>query len=67
MPEMTGPELQSELLKRGVHIPTIVITAVQDERVAERTAALGAAAFLTKPLTGEALIAAINSAVERRN
>jgi FixJ family two-component response regulator len=67
MPEMSGPDLQCELLKLGVHIPTIIITAIEDESVAARTASLGAAAFLTKPLTGEALIAAIRSAAKKRN
>jgi FixJ family two-component response regulator len=33
MREMTALELQRELLKRGVHIPTIVITAVENESV----------------------------------
>lgn len=59
MPGMTGLDLQRELLKLGVHIPTIVITAVDDESVAE-AASLGAAAFLAKPLDHDLLIGAIN-------
>lgn len=61
MPGMTGLDLQRELLRLGVHVPTIVITAVEDERIAASARSLGAAAFLTKPLTGEALIAAIDA------
>ena len=67
MPEMTGLELQSELLKLGIHVPTIVITASADERIAANAASLGAAAFLTKPLAQDALMAAINSAAKRLN
>jgi FixJ family two-component response regulator len=61
MPEMTGLDLQSELLRLGVHIPTIVITATDDETVAGRSAALGAKNFLFRPLKREALMKAINS------
>ena len=60
MPGKTGLDLQLELLKLGVHIPTIVITAVEDESAAEAAASLGAAAFLTKPLDHDLLIGAIN-------
>ena len=67
MPEMIGPDLQRELLKLGVHVPTVVITAVEDERVAADPKLLGAKAFLSKPMNNESLMAAINSAVEKRN
>src|SRR5262245_4588416 len=59
MPGTTGLDLQRELLKLGAHIPTIVITAVEDESIAE-AASLGAAAFLTKPLDHDMLIGTIN-------
>ncbi|MBR0777226.1 response regulator [Bradyrhizobium diazoefficiens] len=62
MPEMSGLDLQRELVKLGVHIPTIVISAVEDERVVTEAKSLGAAAFLSKPLSAEALMAAISSA-----
>jgi FixJ family two-component response regulator len=65
MPDMTGIELQRELLKLAVSIPTIVITASDDESIAASAAMLGAAAFFVKPIPGDALIAAINSARER--
>lgn len=67
MPEMTGLDLQRELLKLGVDIPTIVITAVEDESIAASATSLGAEAFLFKPMSREALMAAINSAVRKRN
>jgi FixJ family two-component response regulator len=34
LPEMTGLELQRELLNLGIHIPTIVITGVDEESIA---------------------------------
>lgn len=61
MPDMTGSELLSELLNRGVNIPTIVITANDDKVVAARAVALGAAGFFLKPVSQSALITAINS------
>jgi FixJ family two-component response regulator len=64
MPEMSGLDLQRELLTRGVHIPTIVITAVDDDSVAATAASPGAADFLLKPLMRERLMAAINSAAK---
>lgn len=67
MPEMTGLDLQRELLKLGVHIPTIVITATNEERVATSATSLGAEAFLLKPMSHEELMAAINSAVRKRS
>ncbi len=62
MPEMTGIELQRDLLDRGIHIPTIVITASDDKRIASSAASLGAAAFFLKPVPRDPLMAAIASA-----
>lgn len=67
MPEMTGLDLQRELLKRGIDIPTIVITAVDDDDVMASANSLGAEAFLFKPVGQEALMAAVKNAVKRRN
>jgi FixJ family two-component response regulator len=65
MPEMTGIELERELLNRGVRIPTIVISANDDESIAASAASLGAVAFFVKPVPRGALMAAINSAKKR--
>jgi FixJ family two-component response regulator len=67
MPDMSGLDLQRELQMRGVHIPTIVITANADENVASSATSLGAATRLPKPLAREALMAAIKSAVKKWN
>jgi len=66
MPEMTGIELQRELLNLGVRIPTIVITASDDESIAS-AASVQAAAYLVKPVSRAALMVAINSAVKTEN
>jgi FixJ family two-component response regulator len=67
MPEMTGIELQRELLKRDVRIPTIVISASDDKNIVASAAFLGAVAFFTKPVPGDALVIAINSAKKRHH
>ena len=67
MPEMTGLELQRELLAIGVHIPTIIMTALDDEHVAVTAKSLGAIAFLSKPLSQDTLIAAIRAAGNKLN
>ena len=65
MPEMTGLDLQREFLKLGIDIPTIIITAVEDEGVAADAASLGAEALMPKPISRETLMAAINSATRK--
>jgi DNA-binding NarL/FixJ family response regulator len=66
MPEMTGIELQRELLNCGVSIPTIVITASDNRSIAATAASLGAAAFFLKPVPRHALMIAIKSAMDTR-
>ena len=65
MPDMTGIELQRELLNCDFHIPTIVITASDDKQHAASAVSLGAVAFLLKPVPQDALIAAVHSAQKR--
>jgi len=67
IPEMTGFDLQRELLRLGFRIPTIVTSALGDARLAAGSISLGAAAFLHKPLTGERLMAAVKSAARSEN
>ncbi|HTC05755.1 MAG TPA: response regulator [Xanthobacteraceae bacterium] len=65
MPEMTGMELQLNLARRGVPIPTIIITAHDEAGMRERCKSAGAVAYLSKPVSDTALFAAIESAVKR--
>jgi FixJ family two-component response regulator len=62
MPEMSGLELQRHLSRKGIHIPTIVITAHNEAGARERCESAGAAAFLSKPLQDTSLLAAIDEA-----
>lgn len=63
MPGMTGLELQEQLSRSGVSIPTIVITAHGDAALRDRCLDAGVAAYLAKPFDCDALLASINSAV----
>jgi FixJ family two-component response regulator len=63
MPEMSGVELQQHLTRKGIRIPTIVVTAHGDAGVRERCEAAGAIAFLLKPLQDTALFAALDRAI----
>lgn len=65
MPEMTGLELQQHLVKAGIRIPTIVVTARDGLGTRERCRSAGAVAYLLKPLQEASLISAINSAMGR--
>jgi FixJ family two-component response regulator len=66
MPDRTGADLQRELLRRGIKIPTIVITARDSAPQREECRSLGAAACLNKPVMPQDLIGAINSAIPSR-
>jgi CheY-like chemotaxis protein len=64
LPGMSGPELHLELARRGIHIPTIFITAQRDRIVGERLVAQGAIACLFKPFGDAALLDAVTAAVK---
>jgi FixJ family two-component response regulator len=64
MPGMSGPELHEELKRRGQRIPVIFITGQRDETVRARVLKQGAAAFLLKPFSDTALLAAIKTALQ---
>jgi FixJ family two-component response regulator len=63
MPEMTGPELRRELIRRGHHIPTIFITAHADFALRSDIRE-GAAECLIKPFSEAALLAALKIALD---
>ena len=56
MPEMTGPQLQEELLKSDLVLPIIFISAYGDVPTTARVMKKGAVDFLTKPVDKDALI-----------
>ena len=61
MPGMTGPDLQSELIRRGHRVPVVFITARPEDAVRERVMGNGAVAYLSKPFSDTALLDAINT------
>lgn len=58
LPDMSGLEVVQQLRREGSlkRIPWIVLTALDDEAMRQRTSELGADAYLTKPLQPQALI-----------
>jgi FixJ family two-component response regulator len=64
MPGMSGPELYQELKRRRQQIPVIFITGQRDEAIRDRVFKQGAAGFLLKPFSDEALLAAIKTALQ---
>jgi FixJ family two-component response regulator len=66
MPGMTGLEVQERMNRAGMDVPVIFITAHEEEGVEEQALRAGAAGFLRKPFTEEALVGLIRSAMSRR-
>jgi FixJ family two-component response regulator len=62
MPEMSGPELQLELIRRGYDVPIIFITARGDDKVRDEVLGNGAVAYLLKPFTELELTTALAAA-----
>ena len=62
MPEMTGLELLLNLARRGVQIPTIIITAHDEAGTRARCKSAGAIAYLAKPVNETSLFAAVDAA-----
>jgi FixJ family two-component response regulator len=57
---LTGFDIQEKLASKGIRIPTIAVSALDDAETRERARKLGAAAFFRKPVDGQALIDAIH-------
>ena len=62
MPGMDGLELQRHLIATH-RIPIIFITDLRDAKTREQAVRAGAVSFLNKPVSEEALIDALNSAL----
>jgi FixJ family two-component response regulator len=65
MPVMSGVELCRHLKETGRWIPTILVTAYEDDSVEERIHTLGIECQLRKPLEEAELIDCLRSACER--
>ena len=66
MPQMTGLELQKELLARGNQIPIVFITALGDRATRTQILETGAIDCLLKPFSAEALLQAVEQALKPR-
>jgi FixJ family two-component response regulator len=65
MPGMNGLELQRHLTVSRQEIPVIFITAHGDEEARSRALGEGAIAYLFKPFSEDALLNAVQAALER--
>lgn len=63
MPGLSGFEVQQQLVERHLALPVIVITGYDTAEARKRALSLGARAYLSKPVDGEALLLAISEAL----
>jgi FixJ family two-component response regulator len=66
MPGMNGFDLMETLISKGIHAPVICLTASDDVKSREQAREFGAVAYFTKPVDDQALIDAINLAIQTR-
>lgn len=64
MPGMSGPALSNELKESGIHLPTIFITANQEDGAHVQMVKDGAVACLYKPFSDSELSDALAAAVK---
>jgi len=67
IPGLSGPELQSRLVASGSTLPIIFLTGHADTATTVRTIKAGAEDFLTKPVSSEMLLEAIERALVRQD
>jgi RNA polymerase sigma factor (sigma-70 family) len=63
IPDLSGPELQDRLGKAGSTLPIVFLTGYADVPTTVRTIKAGAEDFLTKPVSSEQLLHAIEQAL----
>jgi FixJ family two-component response regulator len=65
IPGLSGPDLQDRLTELGSTLPIVFLTGHPDVRTTVRTIKAGAEDFLTKPISSEQLLHAIEQAMTR--
>lgn len=65
MPNMSGDELQAELIRRNIHLPIIFLTAYGDIPTSVRAIKHGAIDFLTKPVSSKLLLERIQIVLQQ--
>lgn len=63
MPEMSGLEVQQQVVARGLQIPIVFVTAHWDDELGRHAAAGGARAVLRKPLDHDELVRLVREAL----
>jgi len=63
IPGLSGPELQDRLSQLGSTMPIVFLTGYADTQTTVRTIKAGAEDFLTKPVSSEDLLAAVERAL----
>ena len=63
MPGVNGFGVLEAFQSRHIHVPVVIITAHDEPETASRVSALGASAYLKKPVDRAALLAAIEAAI----
>jgi FixJ family two-component response regulator len=66
IPGLSGPELQMRLIQLGSALPIVFLTGHADTATTVRTIKAGAEDFLTKPVSSEQLIDAIERSLARQ-
>lgn len=66
MPRCGGVETHARLLARGIDIPVIMITGREDGEMRAHSIAIGARAYLSKPIDADLLLSAIRHALGAR-
>jgi len=66
LPGMSGLDLQEELARAGMDVPTMLLTAHADVSTSVRAMKAGALDFLTKPYDADNLLSAVHRAVSPR-
>ncbi|HLK64325.1 MAG TPA: response regulator [Bryobacteraceae bacterium] len=65
LPDLSGLDLQAELVKSGIEIPIVFLTGYGDIPMSVRAMKAGAVEFLTKPFRKEPLCDAVREALAR--
>ncbi len=65
MPGMSGLDLQAELVRRGIGLPTIVVTGHAEVPMAVQAVKAGAIDFIEKPFSDQLLLDRVRQGIDR--